>query len=644
MEDALRDLRDVVKNIVGEMRPYGARVLGIVERDGALFSEPCEFFTQLVSGPFPHPMRLPRMSISDYVGRARLHFGRKALEIDAGTAATTRFGALLSIKEYPAMTLPGMLDGLLQAPHEFVLTQTFSVVDKPAALERMNRLQRQIAMSDEAETQVETDLDRSRDSLVQQESIYGAHHLTLLCLTPKARDLDLCVSDLGALLTEMNVNWLREDLNLEPAFWAQLPGNQAYIARGSLISSLNFAGFVSYHNFARGQTENLHWRSPISLLETTSQTPYFFNFHQHDRGHFNVTGPTGSGKTVALTFLLAQAMRVRPEPRAVFFDKDRGAEIFIRAMGGRYEVLRPGIMTGFNPLQIDNTPGNRDFLFRLLATMLRPRDGGELSNVEEGVLREAVYRMMQEDRRDRHLSGLEELLSGRERRGSSDLASRLEPWLKFEERGWLFGAEEDRLSFADRAVFGFDMTEVLTDPEIRTAALMYIFHRIDEVLTGDPVMIFLDEGWQYLEDDQFLRFIIDKLKTIRKLNGIVGFGTQSARDIVKSKAANTLIEQSATDIHFPNPRADEDSYCRAFRLSQKEFRYIRETPPESRTFLIKHGLDSVIARLNLGHAPDLIKVLSGRVETVAELDRLRQQYGDDPQLWLPKFCGWGDEQ
>jgi general secretion pathway protein E len=54
------------------------------------------------------------------------------------------------------------------------------------------------------------------------------------------------------------------------------------------------------HNFASGQREGLHWGSPITILETTSQTPYWFNFHQRDIGHFLVTGPTGSGKTTTL--------------------------------------------------------------------------------------------------------------------------------------------------------------------------------------------------------------------------------------------------------------------------------------------------------------------------------------------------------
>ena len=77
-----------------------------------------------------------------------------------------------------------------------------------------------------------------------------------------------------------------------------------------MLSSANFSGLSSMHNFATGRASGVHWGMPISILETTSQTPYWFNFHQRDIGHFLVTGPTGSGKTVVLTFLLAQAFRI----------------------------------------------------------------------------------------------------------------------------------------------------------------------------------------------------------------------------------------------------------------------------------------------------------------------------------------------
>ncbi|WP_025090748.1 VirB4 family type IV secretion/conjugal transfer ATPase [Brucella intermedia] len=635
-QETVTELEELVSNMTKELQRYGARELGIIYRDEDPYSEPCEFINTILTCGVPRKMRLPRMGIRNYVGTSRLHFGKRAMQAQAATDEDNRYGAMLSIKEYPPYTGPGMLDGLLQVNHEFILTQSFTISDKPIAQERITRLQRQIAASDESGSAVESDIDFALNSLMNQEAVFGIHHFSLLCLSRELESLNKAVSELGSCLTDMNVNWLREDMNLEASFWAQLPGNHSYRARKAMLSSANFSGLSSMHNFATGQWDNLHWGLPITILETTSQTPYWFNFHRRDIGHFLVTGPTGSGKTVALTFLLAQAMRISPTPKAVFFDKDRGAEIFVRAMGGAYEVLSPGTPTGFNPLQLESTGPNRDFLLRLLKSMLRSGDHRDFSQEDVDTLERAIARIMEEPATQRNLTNLSGLLVGRSRANANDLASRLRPWIDG-EKAWLFNAQHDVLSFSERNVIGFDMTNILGNEDIRTPALMYLYHRLDELLTGDPVMFFMDEGWQLLMDETFSHFIIDKMKTIRKLNGIVGFGTQSAADIAKAKASHTLIEQSATNIHFPNPRADEESYIKRFGLTVKEFNFIKNTPPEKRTFLVKHGNDSVIARLDLSNMPDLVKVLSGRKETVEECAALRERYGDEPENWLPDF-------
>jgi type IV secretion system protein VirB4 len=643
LRESVTELEDLAGNITNELQKYGARALGIAYRNSEPYSEPSEFFNTVLTCGVPRRMRLPRMGLRNYVGTSRLHFGKRTMQAQAAIDEENRFGAMLSVKEYPPFTGPGMLDGLLQVNHEFILTQSFTIADKPIAMERISRLQRQIAASDEAGSSVETDIDHALNSLMNQEAVFGFHHLTLLCLSRDLDGVSKAVSELGACLTDMNINWLREDVNLEAAFWAQLPGNHSYIARSAMLSSANFAGLSSMHNFATGQIDRTHWGLPITILETTSQTPYWFNFHRRDIGHFLVTGPTGSGKTVVLAFLMAQAFRISPAPKGVFFDKDRGAEIFIRAIGGDYEVLTPGTPTGFNPLQLENTAPNREFLLRLLKAMLRPPNGQAFRQEEEDTLERAIGRLCQEPVAQRTLANLAGLLVGRSRADANDLHSRLRPWIEG-EKAWLFNAPHDVLSFSGRRVFGFDMTNIIGNEDLRAPALMYVYHRLDELLTGDPVMFFMDEGWQLLADETFSNYIVDKMKTIRKLNGIVGFGTQSAADIARAKVSHTLIEQSATNIHFPNPRADEESYIRRFGLTVKEFNFIRNTPPEKRTFLIKHGNDSVIARLDLSAMPDLVKVLSGRKETIEECAALRARYGDEPEHWLARFCGWEVEQ
>ena len=57
------------------------------------------------------------------------------------------------------------------------------------------------------------------------------------------------------------------------------------------------------------------------------------------------------------------------------------------------------------------------------------------------------------------------------------------------------------------------MTALLDSPRLRTPAMMYLFHRIDERLDGEPTSVLIDEGWKALDDPVFAARIRDWLKT-----------------------------------------------------------------------------------------------------------------------------------
>ena len=116
------------------------------------------------------------------------------------------------------------------------------------------------------------------------------------------------------------------------------------------------------------------------------------------------------------------------------------------------------------------------------------------------------------------------------------------------------------------------MTAILDDPAMRTPAMMYLFHRVEERLDGTAAIIVVDEGWKALDDDVFVRRIKDWEKTIRKRNGIVGFATQSAQDALESRIASAIIEQAATQIFMPNPKARAADYIEGFGLTAHEYR------------------------------------------------------------------------
>jgi type IV secretion system protein VirB4 len=626
----MRELDTARDALMASLSPYGARVLSVYDSRHGACSEPMEFLSSLYNGEL-RPVLLPDTDIGHHIPYRRISFGLEAFELHSAPGLARQFGAMISIKDYPPHTAPGMLDNLMRQPFEMTVTESFAFVDRQVALDRMNLALRRMRAADDDAMSLRRDLSVAKDDVSAGRSAFGEHHLSVCVKADSLQALDRAAAEVQAAFTEEGIISVREDVNLEPSFWAQFPGNFKDIARRALVSTGNFAGLASFHNFPVGQEAGNMWGQAVSVLETTSATPYYFNFHKADLGNFTIIGPSGSGKTVVLNFLLAQARKYNP--RLVLFDKDRGAEIFIRAIGGRYETLRYGDASGLNPLALPDTPANRAFVTEWLSRLVSV-DGEKLSTDEQSQIADAVAANYDQAPGYRRLRHVAELFAGVRRPTSGDLASRLEPWINEGARAWLFDNEIDRLDLTT-ATLGVDMTAILDDPILRTPAMMYLFHCVEQRLDGTPTILVVDEGWKALDDPVFVARIRDWEKTIRKRGGIVGFATQSASDALSSQIASAIIEQAATQIFMPNPKAQEDEYCAGFGLTAHELDLVRALPDTSRCFVIKHGTDSVVARLNLDGMDDVLTVLSGREASVRRLDALRAQHGDDPAIWLP---------
>jgi type IV secretion system protein VirB4 len=626
----LRELRAAASSMVASLSSYGARILGDYEGAGGTCSEVLEFLSALYNGEM-RPVRKPaaETDIGRMLPYRRISFGLDTLELKE--AGGSSFAALLSLKDYPDTTAPGITDALLRVPCEMVLTESYAPCDRQIARERIDLALRRLKSADEEAFAERAELHAARDALGVGSVGFGDHHLSVLVRTDRLESIDPVTAACAAALSDSGAVAVREEVNLEPGFWGQMPGNEAFVVRKALISSANMACFGSLHGFAMGQAEGNHWGDPVTILETTSATPFFFNFHNGDLGNFTVIGPSGSGKTVVMNFLAAQAQRF--EPRTVLFDKDRGAEVFVRGIGGRYSRIAGGEPTGFNPLALPDTASNRGFLRDWLGVLLAANGPEEHALIAAAI--DAAYANAPSLRR---LSHFRELLAGNRRPQPGDLAHRLDAWTSAGEYGWLFDNQTDQLDLSAKTL-GFDMTALLESPRLRTPVMMYLFHRIEERLDGTPTMILIDEGWKALDDEVFAARIRDWLKTLRKRNALVGFATQSARDALDSRISTALVEQTATMIFMPNARARAEDYCEGFGLTDHELDVIRTLPAHSRCFLVRQPDASVVVRLDLSGMPEILTVLSGRESVVRRLDSLRATYGDHPAAWFETLTG-----
>lgn len=626
---ALKRLNDAARDISAALGRYGPKQLGLVEHDGMLFSEPMRLLHLLASSE-DVPTALPQGRIGSAIYTNRVIFGREAIEVRA--AGDSLFAGMFGLKDYPASTRPGMLNGLLSAPFELVLSQSFAFLSKADAKTVLTRKQNQlVSTQDVAASQID-DLNDALDDLESNRFVMGDHHLSLLVRAENPKALLETMAQARRLLAEAGAVVAREDLGLEAAYWAQMPGLFKHRARSGAITSRNLAALSPFHSHPTGKADGNHWGPSVAMLKTASGSPYHFSFHAGDLGNTFICGPSGSGKTVLQNFLLAEAERFGCQ--RVMFDKDRGAEIFVRASGGSYLTLKNGVSTGCAPLKaLELTPTNLAFMGELIRNLVSV-EGKPLSVVDEERIDSGLEAMRALPRQERSLSALRAFLGQQDREG---IGARLERWCNGSPLGWVLDAEEDAIAL-DARFIGFDMTDVLDHPVVRTPLMMALFHRVERLIDGRRIIIDIDEFWKALGDDAFRALANDKLKTIRKQNGVMVFGTQSPRDALASPIAHTIVEQCPTQIFMPNPRGTRSDYVDGFHLTETEFRLIKEElSAESRRFLIKQNGQSVVAELDLGGLDDALAVLSGRTETVELLDRIRMATGDDPAAFLPRF-------
>jgi type IV secretion system protein VirB4 len=659
VSEALEACDKLRSQLMAGLAAYEPEALGVVPDTvhGGQRSQLLSLLGVLLNGE-RQAWALPRAPLGDVLPTARLLFGTEAMEYR--TASETRLGAFLGIKEYPTPTSVGMVNRLLTAPFPFVLTQSFAFLPKSTAQGLLSRQYHRMSNSGDLAISQAQALKVALDQLSGNEFVMGDHHLSLQVMTePHAagdasavmesvRALNESVALARAWCGETGMVVAREDLAMEAAFWAQLPGNFGFRPRKAPITSRNFAGLAPLHNFPVGRALGNHWGEALALFATSARSPYYFSLHasdpreadggsRRDTGHTFVCGPTGSGKTVFIGFCVA--MLAKHGATQVIFDKDRGLEILVRAMGGSYRPLSFGVPTGFNPLALPDGAQHREFLREWLRA-LAARGNRALTVREEADLEQALAGTLALPLTSRRLARLMEFLDSTDAEG---LHGRLARWCESEggEYGWVFDGPADPAaqSLGEASVVGFDVTEFLESPAIRTPLTLYLFHLVRQALDGRRLVVWMDEFAKLLRDPAFAGFARDGLKTWRKLNAVAAFATQSPSDVLSSPIARTLVEQTPTKVFFPNTEAQHAEYVEGLGLSEREFELVgRQLAPGSRRFLLKQGFQGIVCELDLKGFDFELDVISGRAENVQRVERLIVELGPQPAQWLPVFA------
>lgn len=650
--EAVNTILELAGNVEAVLKDYAPYRLGMYEAaNGVVFSEALEFYGYLLNR-IDEPVPVLPAPVPEYLPISKQRFSAKTGDfVLTAPDGKSHFGAILNIKEYTDGTYPGILNGLKYLDFEYVITHSFSPMGRQDALKALDRTKgMMISSGDKAFSQI-AELDHAMDQLASGNFVLGEYHFTIAIYAANQEALSQQIATTRAELSNAGFVSVKEDLAVTAAFYAQFPGNWKYRTRLANVSSLNFLGLSPLHNFATGKKSNNPWGDCVTTLQTTNGQPYYFNFHathpaENSLGekaiaNTMVIGKSGTGKTALINFLLSQVQKLQPAPTIFFFDKDRGAEIFVRACGGNYLALENGQPTGFNPFQCERSEANVQFL----ADLVKVLAGKSVysSREEEDIFR-AVENILDTPMHLRTMTNFQKSLPNM---GDDGLYIRMRKWTAGNSLGWVFDNPIDTIDLEKANIIGFDYTDIIDNPEVRAPVINYLLHRLEALIDGRPLIYVMDEFWKILDGKGGLKeFAKNKQKTIRKQNGLGIFATQSPEDALASDIAAALVEQTATMILLPNPNASRDDYVGGLKLTDAEYQVVVSLDERSRCFLVKQGHASAVCQLNLRGLDDHLAVISASTDNIEIMHEVMEACAAiegvsadalAPEQWLSNF-------
>lgn len=527
---------------------------------------------RLELGSCPRIFLRPDAYLDDVLAESFLETRRDTLVWDGPHGRI--YGVVLSLRGWPqsgegAFTRPGGLDELLALSVTLRLSVAFRRIPKALAEAWIAKVQRHhllLARSwrsylREALSRERGESDRPQHAAAAAEAVraqgslayqnFGYLNTTVVCYGRTPEEAEATAQSAVAALHRAGMLCVRERLHALGAWAGTLPGQWWEPLRWSLVGTANLADLAPTAGEDEGEATNAYLTHQLgrdvpalATFRTARGGLTRFNLHVDALGHTLVLGPSRSGKSVFVNFLIAAWQKY--DGRTYVFDRDHSCRIPTLLQGGSYLDLgdadeRPAL----NPLKLLDAEGSRPWLLRWLLGLLGIDDPSRDPEAERR-LGEALDALtsLPEDRR--RLLTLAQFLP-------RALAAKLGPWLERGASGGLFDHCEDRLTFG--TFTAVDLGTILSRPGVAAFLLDYLFERIRRDLDGRPTFIYVEEAWAALGDPFFAPRLETWLRTLAKRNACLVLATQSLAEIARSPTSALLLDNAPTRILLPNPHA-----------------------------------------------------------------------------------------
>lgn len=287
-----------------------------------------------------HPVRLPScpnyldilLGGQEFWGGIIPKMGRKFIQV-------------VSIEGLPAMSTPGILSILTDLNLEYRWNTRFIFLGKRTALAHIAVYRRKwrqkfyriidlisgrLTRVNQEAQEISEDADAAFASIQRNDCAVGYLSNVVVLMDEDRDNAENEAIQLQKLILNLGFTARIETINCMDAYFGSLPGHGFENIRRPLVTAQSLADIIPSNSIWTGSPTHPcpYYPSdspPLCHCVTTGSSPFPLNLHVRDVDHTVMFGPTGSGKSTALTLL---AMQMRRYQGANIFVFNKGLSMY----------------------------------------------------------------------------------------------------------------------------------------------------------------------------------------------------------------------------------------------------------------------------------------------------------------------------
>ena len=643
LDSAFQKLENIVNNILIDLNEFGAEKLGIIFENNNIFSNSL-FLYNRIANLNNNNCLVPITDLSDALGRSTYIISSdKMVVIDY--EKNKKFTSLLSIKEYQE-TSSEALDKFLQLPVELIITEIFYFIDKKQVISKLQGQDYILKITNDPILLDHKGINRLDDANLNLQ--FCNQQISIAVIEEDENKLDAAVTKVSNELFKLGIIHVKEDLNIEQTFWAQLPANFVFIRRMSPLSVEHIASLTALHNTPLGNQYN-PWGRAVTLLRTERGTPYFMNFHDKmNKGNTCIFGTEKTGKTVLLNFLISETTKYNPT--IIYVSNNNDSQIFIEAIEGKWLELNKQII---NPFLVDDTEKSQAFILEFLK-LISGHYISPLSEIEISFLEKLKNKILSIEEEKRIFSDILKLEDFKED-GGAQILDKLKNFTEGQLYNGLFDGPP--LKISEGEVIGFNLYKLSDEPFFKQfypterkfleqfnnnlkkhqsvcAGVVYAF-TYHLSLVGTKPKIFAADNFDKLYKPEIYYDNINLIfNNLSQNNGIVvsNFNFIYLKSYPKH-IIKPWLDLINTKIILPSDVKIED-LDKILGLSNSEIRKLSQLILSTRMFLINKDNESIASELSIAALIGIVRILSSRQEEMDIYKKILEKHQGPPDNWI----------